>query len=66
MWTKVITGPFQTVIKTALSNPELSRNGCITWKTKNGILHLCSFITMNQVSDTIVEEGLQFTIWENK
>lgn len=59
MWKKVIKINFFDLIKY-----KKTKNTMISWETDDGIIHICSFENMGEVTDDSPIVDTIFTIWE--
>ena len=59
MWKKVDKVNFFDLIKY-----KKTKDTMISWKTGDGIIHICSFKNMSEVADDSPVINTIFTIWE--
>ena len=59
MWKKVNKISFLDLIKY-----KKTKDTMISWKTNDGIIHICSFENMSEVTDNSPVINTIFTIWE--
>ena len=67
MWRKIEKFndiPAILLIAIVASREEESPFNMISWKTQDGLLHLCSFKNFKEITNEDIDPKTKFTIWE--